>query len=111
MTDESLIAVLLSRLNALSDSVSQLAQAVLQVDMRQKACSEKCPALVAKVDALIMAERTRENIAAGRQAQRSEDVAKLNLIPTFFGEYWPLIVGLLLSAIGVGGFVWSRLPL
>jgi len=94
MPDEAngLIAVLLSRLNDLSDSVGKLAGSVLVL-------STALP----KVD-ILWEERLT---AQGKGAQRAADVATLRAIPHFLRDYWPLVVGGILSALGIASRVWG----
>lgn len=49
-------------------------------------------------------------MAAGRKAQRSDDMAVVRGVQTFLSDYAPLIIGIAIGAVGVGAVIWDWGP-
>lgn len=104
---DSLVAVLLERLNALSDSISQIAISLVSLNSAAKTNQDGIATLSSQQAVLDTRIGAIESHRAAVKAVSDSDAARLNTVSKFFSDYWPLLTGIILSVIGIGTRIWG----
>ncbi len=62
---------------------------------------------IQKHDARLEAEA---NIVQGRREQREDDLELVHNVQSFFSDFWPLLLGIALSAASISSLMWDWRP-
>ena len=117
MSDETTMwPLVLSRLNELSDALSEVKAEVVAVGgtsertlVQATKTNGRMDAAESRLNSIELAARLDAALRSGRQAQRSDDLALVRGVRTFANEFWPLILGAALGGAGGVAFLWSLL--
>ena len=117
MTDlPGVLPNILTRLDQLANAIGEVKGELIKVGMvgeQTLTQATKTNGRMTDAEARLAAMEARhakeDNIAAGRKAQRADDIAIIDGVRAFASEFWPMIVGAALGGVGVSAFLWNIL--